>query len=103
MPPFTGDLGRSATLGTIHVEPLPGMMQNELKDWHGTPLAEAARLALLHGDAAIRTGRSDSTLVLSGLFWKAMMRGSVQGGVYLLDSVRRAASQGRLNEFLAEL
>jgi hypothetical protein len=32
-----------------------------------------------------------------------MVRGSVQGGVYLLDSVRRAVSQGRLAEFLAEL
>jgi len=102
MPRFTGDPAQTA-MRTLRIEPLPGLERSGARDWHGTRLEEAVRLALLHGDAAIRPGRSDSTFVLSGLFWKAMMRGSVQGGVYLLDSVRRAASQGRLKEFLAEL
>ena len=103
MPPFRGEFSRMAALGTIHVEPLTGFARGELRDWHGTPLAEAVRLALLHGDGSMDTGRSDAPLVLSGLFWKAMMRGSVQGGVYLLDSARSAASQGRLMHFLAGL
>ena len=103
MPPFRGDLAQAAAPGTIHVDPLPGVSHDELRDWHGTPLAEAVRLALLHGDGAMDTGRADTPLVLSGLFWKAMMRGSVQGGVYILDSARSAASQGRLMHFLAGL
>jgi biotin carboxylase len=103
MPPFRGELARAALPGAIQVEPLPGIARHELRDWHGTLLAEAVRLALLHGDGAMDTGRSHTTLVLSGLFWKAMMRGSVQGGVYLLDSARRAASQGQLMQFLAGL
>lgn len=103
MPPFRGELARAATLGTIRVEPLTGIAHDTLRDWHGTPLAEAVRLALLHGDGALDTGRSDTPLVLSGIFWKAMIRGSIQGGVYLLDSVRSSASQGRLMHFLAGL
>lgn len=103
MPPFKGGLARAAVLGTIQVDPLPGMARAELRDWHGMPLQEAVRLALLHGNGAMDAGRADTPVVLSGLFWKAMMRGSVQGGVYLLDSARSAASQGRLMHFLAEL
>jgi len=101
MPPFRGEHVQGAALDTVVVEPLPGIAQYESTDWHGMRLTEAVRLALLHGKGVLGTGRSDTTLVLSGLFWNAMMRGSVQGGVYLLDSVRRAASQGRLMQFLA--
>jgi len=103
MPPFKGETARAASLGTILVEPLPAIERYPLRDWHGTGLADAARLALLHGDGAMDTGRSGTATVLSGLFWRALMRGSVQGGVYLLDSARRAASQGRLMQFLAGL
>ena len=103
MPPFRGELARAAVLGTIQVDPLPGIARAELRDWHGMALEEAVRLALLHGDGAMDPGRADAPLVLSGLFWKAMIRGSVQGGVYLLDSARSAASQGQLMHFLAGL
>jgi len=103
MPPFKGDPVRAASPGSLLMEPLPGFERSEARDWHGMRLAEAVRIALLHGDGAMRTGRSSRPFVLSGLFWRAMLRGSAQGGVYLLDSVRHAASQGRLMEFLAEL
>jgi hypothetical protein len=103
MPPFRGDPARAASNGILRVEPLPGFEQSAARDWHGTRLSEAVRLALLHGDAAFSSDRSGGSFVLAGLFWRAMVRGSVQGGVYLLDSARRAASQGRIREFLAEL
>ncbi len=103
MPPFSGDPGHVAFRKALPVQPVPGFERSEARDWHGIRLAEAVRLAFLHGEAALRTGRPDNMFVLSGLFWKAMIRGSVQGAVYLLDSVRLAASRGRLMEFLAEL
>lgn len=103
MRPFKGNPAREVPTGTVQIEPLPGFSQSEARDWHGTRLAEAVRLAFLHGDAALHTGMPGDFFVLAGLFWRAMIRGSAQGGVYLLDSVRRAASQGRLMEFLAEL
>ena len=103
MPPFQGNPPRAAIGGTILVEPLARFDSQETRDWHGWPLTAAARLALLHGGGKMEAGIPGGNFVLSGLFWRAIVRGSAQGGTYLLDSVRSAAGQGRLSEFLAGL
>jgi hypothetical protein len=103
MPPFRGNPGRAASEGAILVEPLARVKDLATKDWHGRPFSESARLALLHGGGAMNAGASGDKFVLSGLFWRAIARGSGQGGMYLLDSVRHAAGRGRLSEFLAGL
>jgi hypothetical protein len=102
MPPFLGNPALAAVEGAIEVEPLARFEDRETRDWHGRPFGEAARLALLLGGGEI-AGTPGGSFVLSGLFWRAIARGSVQGGTYLLDSVRRAAGRGRLPEFLAGL
>jgi len=43
------------------------------------------------------------SFVLGGLFWKAILRGSAQGGRYLLESARKASRAGILDRFLAGL
>ena len=35
-----------------------------------------------------------------GLFWRAFLRASVQGGRYLLESIQEAARKGALAQFL---
>jgi hypothetical protein len=103
MAPFRGIPAQAASREAILIEPLAGFERNETRDWHGTPFTEAVRLALHHGGAVMHGGTPGGRFVLSGLFWRAMVRGSAQGGVYLLDSVRQAAGRGRLMEFLAGL
>lgn len=103
MPPFRGNPAHAASGGAILVEPLARFESRDTRDWHGRPFLEAARLALLHGGGEMNAGTPGGRFVLSGLFWRAILRGSVQGGTYLLDTVRHAAGQGRLSDFLAGL
>lgn len=103
MPPYRGDPTRAAAGEGLVVEPLGSFDRIEATDWHGMRFADAVRAALLRGGAAIERGGAGRGLALSGLFWRAIVRGSAQGGIYLLDSVREAVRRGRLREFLEGL
>jgi biotin carboxylase len=103
MPPFRGDALHLSPEKRILVEPLTDAREDHVEDWYGMTLRESAALALRRGGGspAERTG-SDS-FILSGLFWRAVLRGSAQGGAYLLESVREAARRGSLRELLTGL
>lgn len=89
--------------GSLLVKGFPGFQKLLLRDWHGLTPAEALRAAL-DGTARLVDGPSPGGgLVLGRAFWKAMMRGSAQGGRYLLDSVREAIRTRTLDGFLAGL
>ncbi len=98
LPPFLGDLTGFDPEEPIAVLPLAGWEQRDGKDWHGTELADAVRLALslARGELRERPGR----FALAGLFWRAVLRAGSQGGTYILDSVREAARRGTLKELL---
>jgi biotin carboxylase len=71
----------------------PAVEKRAGRDWHGFSLPEAAqRVALLTGLRAVqdRPGASFAGFLLAGVFWRALLRGSVQGGVYLVDTLRQA-------------
>ena len=110
LPPFRGDPLHAVAGAAIAVAALPGFARLQAEDWHGLLLADAVRQALLRGGGIIAEPGTElgtqpgaaAPFMLSGLFWRAMLRGSVQGGVFLLDSIRAAAALGRLPELLAE-
>jgi biotin carboxylase len=102
LPVFRGDPARVDPTATILVEALEGMDGEESLDWHGARFADAARRALSKGRAALVPRGSKAPFALSGAFWRALVRGSTQGGLYVLDSVRPAAEEHRLEGFLGE-
>ena len=82
------------------MEPLAGAQESRAEDWYSARLPAAAAAALRRGGGDLAAGAGEEQFVLSGLFWRALLRASAQGGVYLLQSVREAARRGCLREFL---
>ena len=101
LPPFRGDPIAAAADGPLAVEMPDGFDRQEAPDWHGMPMRDAVRHALARGGGAPARARAVQSFTLSGLFWRAIVRGGAQGGTYLLESVRQAAARGTLREFLA--
>ena len=85
------------------MELLPEAQDSRAEDWYRTTLPEAAAKALRRGGGEVTSVASGGQFILSGLFWHAVLRGSAQGGVYLLQSVRDAARRGSLREFLTQI
>ena len=71
-------------------------------DWHGVTAREAVRT--VQGECGVRMAKpSGGELSLGRIFWRAFLRGGIQGARYLSDSIRAAASGGSLAAFLEEL
>lgn len=103
MAPYYGDPRSSLPARPLQVLRLPGFENLSLGDWHGLMPAEAVSAALDGTARLVDRASADGGLVLGRLFWKAMVRGSVQGGRYLLDSIREAIRTCTLDRFLAGL
>jgi hypothetical protein len=101
LPPFRGDPLSASADGPLAVEVPNGFDRHEAPDWHGMPMRDAVRHALARGGGAQAGAGSAHQFTLSGLFWRAIVRGGAQGGTYLLESIRQAAARGTLREFLA--
>lgn len=100
MPPFRGSVQDQRPDAPVKVQAIRGLQEFTCRDWHGLSLAEALQVAL-DGVGTLVDRPEAGGLVLCGLFWKAVLRGSAPGGRYLLDSVREASRRGALEEFLA--
>jgi biotin carboxylase len=103
MPPFHGDPRSSRPSDPLLVRRFAGFEDLPIRDWHGLPPQEAVRIALDGTARLVDDPDSEGGLVLAGVFWKAVMRGSGQGGRYLLESVREAIRSRSLDRFLAQL
>ena len=78
----------------VSVAARPQLLASQATDWHGLTLAEAARRALWIGRGHLISpavlAATDSNRLDHG-FWRALLRGSVQGGVYALERASRRA------------
>ena len=69
----------------ITIYPLPSIGNETATDWFGRSLAESMETVLeLTGVEAGLTGR----IVVGSLFWRAMIRGGVQGAIWVIDTIR---------------
>jgi len=99
LPSYRGDAARADGEGILAVEML-SVEEGEAEDWHGARYTDAVRQALHLGGAVLKAPGAEAPFLISGIFWRAMVRGSTQGGLYVLDSVRQAAARGRIQELL---
>jgi hypothetical protein len=100
MPSWEGNPSQARGCTALFAAPLSAIGEEPCRDWHGLSLAEAVR-KVERGcgiQLAARPGRD--AILLGRVFWRAMVRGSVQGGMYLIDSARRAAERGTLQRYL---
>lgn len=103
MPSWEGDLGKLGRAMALFALPLSAIAEEPCKDWHGLSLAEAVRKVERECGIQLAAHPGSDALLLGRVFWRAMIRGSAQGGVYLIDSVRRAAEAGSLRRYLERI
>jgi hypothetical protein len=79
----------------------PQIQREEARDWHGFSLEGAFRRVVeITGARAVESAGTDLSpsqprqryLTLGQLFWKALIKGGVQAGVYLIDTLCDPAS-----------
>ena len=79
--------------GAVAVVVHPELLASDMRDWHGLQVADAAHRDLELGRGRLVTAASGiggSTRCIDRMFWRALLRGSVQGALYVLDRERRA-------------
>lgn len=97
LPPYIGNLTNTPLRqGDVEILVPPQVEREEARDWHGFTLGGAFRRVVeLTGARPVKsTGRSTAPaqqrqggLILGRLFWKALVKGGVQAGVYLIDTL----------------
>jgi biotin carboxylase len=87
MPAFVGDAADARVGAPIGVLTLPGMANEPARDWHGRSLHEAVGQLVDRGIIRLVTVSTADTFALGSVFWHAFLRGSVQAGVYVVDSL----------------
>ncbi|MGA2975767.1 MAG: ATP-grasp domain-containing protein [Spirochaetia bacterium] len=103
MPPFLGNPSSVTPADEIGIAPFNRIKGEKILDWYGSSLDAAVKMACRDGRGTVLSGGEDGRFALCGLFWRAMVRASAQGGTYVLDSVREAARRGKLKELLETL
>jgi biotin carboxylase len=103
MPGWVGELAQVRSDGPVAVLPLRGAEDPAFVDWYGGSLSLAVQRALQLGNGSLEDAPHSGVPAVGSIFWRAVLRGGTQGGVYLLDSVRIAARQGTVKELLASL
>lgn len=108
MPAFVfpaGEPGTGSSDGEpIGILPLPAVFRESDRDWHGLSFTEALETVLRTAEAVSAAAEMKivswtepdphpdrpryGAPVLGRLFWTAFLRGGVQGGVWILDTVR---------------
>jgi hypothetical protein len=88
--------GRTAGGGTAVTGPpvrilVPPEIDAEAsRDWHGASLREALAAVCRHTGAEAVAAPVDGALCLGAAFWRGVLKGGAQAGVYLIDTLRGA-------------
>jgi hypothetical protein len=72
--------------GNVGVLPFPEAAAETCRDWHGAGAGEAAGRALALAGVGMRTSGGP---LLGRRFWRALLKGGVQGGVWAVETFRK--------------
>ncbi|HSV93411.1 MAG TPA: hypothetical protein VLH81_10060, partial [Desulfobacterales bacterium] len=89
LPRFIGMPPGSGTTGPVPILALPGIDDEAARDWHGLTMAEAVSLLVDRGLIRLLDAPATSGFALGSVFWRAFLRGSAQGGAWVVDSLAR--------------
>ena len=78
------------------VIPLPCPEKELSRDWLGRGFAESAEKVFEIAGAEYEKPGADYNAVLGELFWRAFLRGGVQGGIWIIDTVEEYLKRGEL-------
>ncbi|OHD73095.1 MAG: hypothetical protein A2177_13080 [Spirochaetes bacterium RBG_13_68_11] len=87
MPAFLGAAAAARAGVPIGVLTLPVMESEPSRDWHGRSLREAVGQLADRGIIRLVTASTAGAFALGRVFWRAFLRGSVQAGAYVVDSL----------------
>ena len=86
---------QSSGPSAIRVLPIEGLELEKICDWHGVSPADAFRSVLERTGISVVPGSGTGPeTVLGSLFWRAFLKGGIQGGVWLIDTIRSAQCRG---------
>jgi biotin carboxylase len=102
LPPYLGSPARASrgVQGVAVLVPPVVAAELSLRDWHGEELGAAARRVAELTGVRLATEAPAGALALGGVFWKALLKGGVQGGVYLLETLVKAGRAGGAERLL---
>ncbi len=93
MPPFRGKPEAAGHRRVqLQILALPGIEREQTVDWHGFTLSAALERVIEATGARCVQRSSPGAIALGSLFWRALLKGSVQAGIYLLDCLCSKAS-----------
>lgn len=103
--PFTGGNTNITDPKKIFITPLP-VIDKQKEDWHGSSIKEALECVCSLTGVTLCTGQKNDHLVLGRIFWEPFLKGGIQGGLYILDSILKAVKEGtgivrRLNKWIS--
>ncbi|HEQ71223.1 MAG TPA: ATP-grasp domain-containing protein, partial [Spirochaetia bacterium] len=79
---------------------LPGLAEEEARDWHGLSLPQAAAEVRAQTGLCFLNDPAGAPCVVGRLFWTALLAGSVPGAVWLLDTLAAQEDHERLTLFM---
>ena len=79
--------------GFLCISTLPRIEDERSTDWHGLTLREGLKKVSEITGVQIADTSPDNRWVLGKVFWKAFLKGGVQGGVYIIDTLTQIAGQ----------
>ena len=85
-----------STAGKIAVAPLLYPEKEKNKDWQGRGFNNSLETVLKITGAEIEKKSCSYNAVLGKLFWNAFLRGGVQGGIWIIDTVEKYLKEGEL-------
>jgi biotin carboxylase len=102
MPPWIGEPDQfQGKVEDLQVLSLPDVGREVVRDWHGWTLEQAFQRVLeicgprscgfCRSAGSTPGGGTPGSLVLGRVFWNALIKGGVQAGVYVIDSLCRPA------------
>jgi biotin carboxylase len=101
--PYYGDPASMKHEAAIPVLSTDGFEQLTDRDWHGLPMSAAVSRMVESGRVRLVSGKTDEDFVLYGVFWRAMIRGGMQGAMYLIDSLEAASKNNSVSEYLSRI
>jgi biotin carboxylase len=91
MPSFIGDPSAARVGRPIDVLALPMMGREPWRDWHGLSMRDAVGRIIARGLIRLTAAPPTGSFALGSVFWRAFLRGSVQAGAYVVDSLAAGA------------